>query len=1073
MSARDFSIRSRQEAERRITRLQKDFSAGMFADIPSISVPDNGVAYLKNIRNYGDRLSGRTGCREWGDYSSETIAATLPQFTTGISSSSTVSGTTRTITASGYSFTSANVGDWYVHDDGTHERIITVNGAGSIDTRCYDTTSKTSSSAALRHNINGIYFHSFLKKVVLLLGSNVYTSDATMTEWVLAYCESVESPDDSVSIFDEINNDVVLFNSNGIYKIIIDSSPVFYYKVNSIIPTTKLSDGSLTGSYAYRYVYGLSKLSGSGSRNRQTAGVVLRTDSGTNEVDSNNKDYAEYWTNVAVSSGVSGITIGTLRVPQISGVEESHWDAYSVWRTADVGPSGTDPVFGEGNNDQAYIWVDDVPIMKPFVVTASGFTLSVLSGECSVKDIGSKMKIADGCGVVEEFTILDANENTNTYTIDSEGPAFWSEGGILPLYASIGAAYTTAITASGGVLYVSSGDEFTSDDIGKRVVCSDGNVFHIIGESGGYALVVEDTEILTMVAGCWGEDSRNYHDVLSDDDLKPRIAGYPLYQRFYHNVPNANLGINVPGFMLTATKDDNYIYYSQIPDGFEYLTGYYSPLYQATFVKDGIRAFGEFPDNVAVYCINSTYSIPLNVTDNITLEEIGVSIEVLAGIVPADSTIGTVSRTNIANIELGNQVVITSEPAIRLFDGKSYSSNLASKRIMDILIGSNPTMSCVYHPIMGFMFWCDPTKSFIYGVGEDQTVGFSENTGYWPMIWVTDRAIKVTDEDDYPHIIVFNIKNGKFYDVLMRDGPTDTGIVKYYKDLVGIDGTGGYDIAPEITFKEDTGEYERFITEHLSSRFYVRPEKETDRDQSGYDSNGYFTGTEFTSYIYVDGEPTIETAKAEDVDKTGEIVYDRKVEGRRLYTKFHSNKSSFQLVARQQDYVTKDVPYDFDNRIVTEGDYQTNLNNLLLWISRGESPEYDRVGGEEISGTIAYLTGPDSKENSAFSISSAITTPSVSSTDQKTISLWVSGSSGNVSLTVGGNSVTLTNFSGNGSWYLNYASGITSSGSVVITPSGPTSVFDIRVMSGDRSSDLAYYYADVIDHNADNVCPLY
>lgn len=365
----------------------------------------------------------------------------------------------------------------------------------------------------------------------------------------------------------------------------------------------------------------------------------------------------------------------------------------------------------------------------------------------------------------------------------------------------------------------------------------------------------------------------------------------------------------------------------------------------------------------------------------------------------------------------------------------------------------------------------ETNRSFPMGMNYEQGIGFSENTGAWPMPEARTGVIKITDENDYQHVLVLDYTDGKFYNISMREGPTNSGLVEHFKDKVDVDGTGGTDISPEVTFKEDTGEYEKYTTEHLGSRYYVRPGKETNRNGSGYDSNGYMTGTEFSSYIYVDGEPTTETAYAEDISKAGEIVYDRKVEGRRLQSKFTSNRSDFQLVARQQTYITKDINYDYENRVTTEGDHQENLSSPLLWISRWENPTIDIIGGSGITGDASYQTGPDERSNSAFSISSAISTPSVTSTDAKTLFMWVSGGgSGVASVAVGGNSITMTNYSSSGNWYCNYASGITHSGQISITPSGTIGVFDIRLMSGDKSSDLSYYFGDVTRNGADNVC---
>lgn len=182
-------------------------------------------------------------------------------------------------------------------------------------------------------------------------------------------------------------------------------------------------------------------------------------------------------------------------------------------------------------------------------------------------------------------------------------------------------------------------------------------------------------------------------------------------------------------------------------------------------------------------------------------------------------------------------------------------------------------------------------RSFPVGFNYEQGVGFSEYTGYWPMPEMGTGVLKIVDDNDYPRVLVLDHSTGKWYDVSLRDGPTGYNLSVSYKDKVSIDGTGGYDIEPSVKLKDHTGEYEKFITEHLSSRFYLRPIKEENRDKAGYDSLGYPSGIKFNAKVYIDGEPVNFTAETKDLNKTGEIVYDKKLEGRRLKTEFSADKS--------------------------------------------------------------------------------------------------------------------------------------------------------------------------------------
>ena len=173
-------------------------------------------------------------------------------------------------------------------------------------------------------------------------------------------------------------------------------------------------------------------------------------------------------------------------------------------------------------------------------------------------------------------------------------------------------------------------------------------------------------------------------------------------------------------------------------------------------------------------------------------------------------------------------------------------------------------------------------RSWFMGINFEHGIDFSEFTGRWPMPETCGGIVRLLDENNQPHVLVLDYSDGHFYDITLRDGPEGSNIINGFMDKLSVDGTGGYDIEPEVRFKSDIGEYEKFVIEHDSSRFYVRPDKETNRDKTGFDSNGYLTGTEFTAEIYVDGEPSAFTSSSENIPRNGEIFYENKVEGSRL-----------------------------------------------------------------------------------------------------------------------------------------------------------------------------------------------
>lgn len=707
MGVKSFSPHSRQEDERIINRIQKDFSAGVFNDIPASTIPENGVAYLKNFINKGTELVGRSGSRVWGNYSTNTESVGLPTVATGITSTSTVDGTNRTITTSGYVFTSINIGDFFIHDNGTNEPILDVLSENQIVTETKSTDLLSSTNASLRNKINCLYFHTFLKKIVLHIGREIYiSSDIYLSGWTQAFCESYNKPSNTKTTIDEKDNYVLIFDINGVYRLDLDittNDSYYYYKINSAIPDSKIDepDELINVPYIRRYLYGLSKMSGSENNlTRQTPGNVLLIDSGTNAIDSDGIDYSvvrmERSPEVESPNLVTGLT-----VPTIDGIhKDGHWDSYSLWGTTDLGEFGTDPVTGYANNPEQFIWIDDIPIMKAVRLNAYASTFTVVDGEITKADIGSDIFFYTGSGFSNN-EILTVNETDGTFTTTG------SYGSLSDIIGFIGAEKGAKFTwnSTYNTLTKVNGFSITEDDIGKRIFLSSGKKVFIKDVINNVAYLAGNQTLETTVYGCWNPDERKYSDSVSDEILRRRISGYPCQQRFFKPLPESNIGVITSGFIVTAIRNENYIYYSQLPDKFDYLAGYYHELYQVSLIKDGIRLLKPLNDKVVIYGYNTTSVMHMSSYSEIQLTELGISIATLPSQTVIDDNIGVISYGSVQSLENGYHIMITNEPAIRIFDGSKYSSNYASNKITEILRSLQPNVVSIYNPYTGYIFW--------------------------------------------------------------------------------------------------------------------------------------------------------------------------------------------------------------------------------------------------------------------------------------------------------------------------------------------------------------------------------
>lgn len=267
--------------------------------------------------------------------------------------------------------------------------------------------------------------------------------------------------------------------------------------------------------------------------------------------------------------------------------------------------------------------------------------------------------------------------------------------------------------------------------------------------------------------------------------------------------------------------------------------------------------------------------------------------------------------------------------------------------------------------------------SYRYGVEPDtQGAGFSENSGDdWVFPQAFTEPITVFDDDGLSHTLVICNNDGLIYDISGREGPTSGTVEKIHKDKVDTDGTGGTDVVPEVTFPEDSGTSERFFLEHLESHIYTRPYKESNRDESGYDSNGYPTGLTWDWYLHEDGNPT-KTAVMDNVPFQGDISSDRQVEAHTIYPKLIANMGDHIITGRESTYKSKDKTAEPDKTETSEMSYQETFADPVCHIGNVNGAPMNLAIGVVTGGTYGSVSeGPDGQTGSAvtFTGSEAMT----------------------------------------------------------------------------------------------------
>lgn len=213
------------------------------------------------------------------------------------------SGATVTTTA-GPSITSEIVGKYFEWGDGTRDYVTGYTNATTF-TVLNSGTKTSTGKGRVCGVLNASYFHESQKKFVVLVGSKLYyADDVPWSSWTeISMAGGYYLPDDSFCRMYEFDEDLILINASGFYRIKLDTPR--YWRINEQAPLyenrpadgtpSTITFGSLAGKSAisYRYLYAHSRIRNTSSfvNNRINANSTLEWQSGPAKPDTDGKDY--------------------------------------------------------------------------------------------------------------------------------------------------------------------------------------------------------------------------------------------------------------------------------------------------------------------------------------------------------------------------------------------------------------------------------------------------------------------------------------------------------------------------------------------------------------------------------------------------------------------------------------------------------------------------------------------------------------------------------------------------------------------------------------------------------------
>jgi hypothetical protein len=685
--------KTQRQAEAPISKGHTEFY-GAHKGIPASEIDANHAARNVNLIDRGKWKEVRPGSKLF------TEAVRSAAFTADANTSVLTTAVTHPWTTGQSVWLKTSAGDlpaplavntqyFVIRLSGTTLKLATTYANACAGTAIAITDAGTGTHKVWYGAINARIDHVEQEKFVFMFGTKVYVSDKRIAEYIPVINLNATDPS-GVSMMSMSDKDIILASGSGIFRIDVTGTYPLMHRVNLPVPPTLMTDIAETTAriWGHWYIYGFARLSGNYQRNRVSDNTKLEFESGTCKVPGQEKDYAEiYFTTKVGASLVLAHVVGWMQLPD-SVDEATH---FTVYRTKNIGKNSggvSTSLDSVGNRYDLMVWIEDHPVAKAFLGSVSdGYAVDVTSGEVAIGEIGDTLKLLNlDDDTTYEKTITGVNVAGHYIYIGDISGATAGD-----YVAACGMGRVFKASQTGFFVTISKPDAgvFVPGDKGKTIFRSDGK--RSVVKDYISATKVEVMEEESWTCGCTMRPltenfKRKFNDTVPDAEgtgrvsLSDRIlAQSPLYipQRFMDPLPNADICVCTGAFLVTGLRNDTRFFYSQIGEE-RFSMGYYRKTIQEQKVTSNIRHMVIFPNAIIILCSTKTLVLLTNVSSNAGRTEIGENIFKLSETYAADDYKGVVAWQTVQMRGPTRMIAVTSEPAVRYFDGSNWSEeNLA------------------------------------------------------------------------------------------------------------------------------------------------------------------------------------------------------------------------------------------------------------------------------------------------------------------------------------------------------------------------------------------------------------
>lgn len=326
MPSRKLVHPSSNRQNRKLERKNQASFVGIYEDEPANTIPQNTLAKAINCICKGNSVEPRNGTRRYTDLVFPAIEGR-----TGYAAHKVITSNGAFIVSdSGDIFSEDDVSNLFGWDNGLYDEITGYISPTRVRVR--DSDENTGTNCFVRGRLNLWNYHSKRNVWVIQLGREFYTADIGITNLTKVIIFSRSLPNNTFSDFKEFDEDCLINNSGGLFKILLEKNPPTAYRVNTDIPTQKILSNQAQGdrNHKYRYFYSMSYIDENTNFSNRNTPSKIQTESGLNAYNYENVEEGDWSiinTEEPIGRGVE--TYGILNGGTLIGdyVDPLYWSA--------------------------------------------------------------------------------------------------------------------------------------------------------------------------------------------------------------------------------------------------------------------------------------------------------------------------------------------------------------------------------------------------------------------------------------------------------------------------------------------------------------------------------------------------------------------------------------------------------------------------------------------------------------------------------------------------------------------------------------------------------------------------